>query len=164
MDITNTEKALHQVGALLEEKLKQQMLVDRTSSLRNGGDTYKSIKYHKVGELVYVEAAQSFKFVDEGRGPGKYPPLAEIETWIKSKGLRPRSDAGFVKMTPKTMKRMTFARRGAIGKYGTIKRFQYNGSQVKKRVYKTNKDKVFNLISDGMLLDIQAEINKATKQ
>ena len=163
MNTDNTDRALHQVGMLLEEKLKQQILVDNTTSVKGGGDTHKSIKYYKVGELVYVEAAQSFKFVDKGRGPGGVR-IREIVNWIEQKGIQPRLENKFTSKTPRTMKSMAFAIANSISKVGTIKRFQYKGSEARKKVYTTQKAKIFNLLAEGFKLDIQAEINNITKK
>ena len=163
MNTDNTNRALDQVGALLEEKLKQQLLVDNTTSKKGGGDTHKSVNYKVGKDYVEVTAAQSFKYVDQGRGPGKVP-LAQIQQWIEEKGIQPRFDNKFAKKTPGSMKRMAFAIRNAIGQNGTIKRFAYKGSNLRQRVYDAQKDKLFNIIASAMELDLKNAINEATKK
>lgn len=36
---------------------------------------------------VHINMEDYAKFVNDGRGPGKYPPLKEIEDWIKVRGI-----------------------------------------------------------------------------
>lgn len=163
MNTENTNRALEQVGALLEEKLKQQLLVDNTTSKKGGGDTHKSVRYVLGKDYVEVTADESFKYVDKGRGSGKVP-LEQIQQWIEDKGIRPRLDNKFTKKTPGSMKRMAFAIRNAIGQNGTIKRFAYKGSNLRQRVYDAQKDKLFNIIASAMELDLKNAINEATKK
>jgi len=53
-------------------------------------DLYRSVGYRIAtnGDLVelFVEANDYFIFVDQGRSKGKYPPIAAIESWLKSNG------------------------------------------------------------------------------
>lgn len=60
------------------------------SKLDKSSDLYKSIGYriNVNGEVIelLVEANDYFKFVDEGRRAGKFPPIESIENWLQSKG------------------------------------------------------------------------------
>jgi hypothetical protein len=37
--------------------------------------------------MVIIESNDYLKFVDEGRKPGKYPPVRAIRDWVKIKGI-----------------------------------------------------------------------------
>jgi hypothetical protein len=73
-------------------------------------------------------------YVEKGRAAGKRPPTETIQRWIKKKGISP-SDV-LQKMNPKSkrlpfemaLKSLSFIISRSIGKKGTIKRFQYNGT------------------------------------
>lgn len=78
--------------------------------------------------------------VDEGRAAGKTPPIEPIKQWIKRKGIlkseRPsvskaKKTKSVKKAKPSFEKRlnsMAYAIAKNIGKHGTIKRFNYKGS------------------------------------
>lgn len=62
---------------------------------RNGkgkGNLYKSIKskmiIHKDSVELVISMPGYGKYVDEGRRPGKQPPLKSIQKWCKSKGIK----------------------------------------------------------------------------
>lgn|SRR5574343_98584 len=61
-----------------------------TEKLDKKSNLYKSIGYRisingEVVELA-VEANDYFKYVDQGRRAGKFPPVDKIEDWLKRNG------------------------------------------------------------------------------
>lgn len=43
---------------------------------------------------VVLHVADYYRWVEEGRKPGKFPPIAKIEKWIKDKPIIPREVGG----------------------------------------------------------------------
>lgn len=39
------------------------------------------------GGVAYLTGEEQWKFVGNGRGPGKMPPIANIEAWVSAKGV-----------------------------------------------------------------------------
>lgn len=44
--------------------------------------------------LCTVQTVDYFQWVENGRGPGKFPPLNVIENWIETKNILPRPENG----------------------------------------------------------------------
>lgn len=42
--------------------------------------------------VVSINTLEYFKYVEEGRSPGKFPPPDSIERWIETKGIEPKAD------------------------------------------------------------------------
>lgn len=55
-------------------------LFDSFEKIVEVGDDYYSVK---------ISLADYFKFVEEGRGPGKFPPVDKINLWISVKPITP---------------------------------------------------------------------------
>lgn len=50
-----------------------------------------SVQYNETNGEVVVSMADYWRYVNDGRKPGKYAPLQSILEWIKAKGLRGRN-------------------------------------------------------------------------
>ena len=72
-------------------------------------DLYNSFqKIIEVGEdsfSVKIQLEDYWKYVEEGRGPGKYPPPDAIRSWIEVKPVVPQADMNG--RTP-TVQQLTF--------------------------------------------------------
>ena len=74
----------------------------REKIIENGslasGDLYNSISYDVQSDSGIVSlniyANDYFPFVDQGRLPGKRPPIDNILSWVKVRGLRPKPGSG----------------------------------------------------------------------
>lgn len=51
-----------------------------------------SAKFENTEIIVQVNAPEYFKYVEEGRSPGKQPPPESIQKWIQVKGITPTAD------------------------------------------------------------------------
>jgi len=50
-------------------------------------NAYENIQGNTFGVVGRLAANDNWKFVGNGRGPGKPPPIATIERWLNAKGL-----------------------------------------------------------------------------
>lgn len=87
-----------------------------------------------------LSMADYYRFLNDGRGPGKAPPPDAIREWITTKGINPVERIGAMfaakgmqappsqRKFPAAMKSLTFLISRAIAQKGTIKRFGYQGS------------------------------------
>lgn len=48
------------------------------------------VTYNGFTAIVQVNLVDYFKYVEEGRGPGKMPPVINILEWVKKKNILPR--------------------------------------------------------------------------
>jgi hypothetical protein len=79
--------------------------------------------------------AKHWIFADEGRRKGKRPPIKAIEKWITFKGITVRQTRADSKLSVLQRRRkMARSIAAAIGKRGTIKRFNYKGSKFFQKV------------------------------
>ena len=118
--------------------------------------------YNKQGELynfkwttewngnlfeVYFELPSYFHFAENGRRPGKMPPVNKILQWIEFKRLVPRSNNGRVPTT----KQLAFA----ISKHIAL-----HGTQGKHLFEKTLDDPNLDKLADKLVELITAEFEK----
>lgn len=76
---------------------------------------------------VILKISDYARYVEEGRKPGKRPPIAPIELWIQSKGITPYPDKNG--KIP-TIKSLAYLISRSIGEKGTIKKYKYQGSKM----------------------------------
>lgn len=62
--------------------------VNSTGNLANNFSVSVSVNGHTV--LVQVNAPDYMEYVENGRKPGKFPPLVKIQEWIQNKPILPR--------------------------------------------------------------------------
>ena len=75
-----------------------------TSKINNSGRLSKSLKSSVQRQKLVIEMAEYGLYVDEGRRPGKFPPVDKIKEWIKSKPIKPRDKNGrFMAIRPSTI-------------------------------------------------------------
>ena len=115
------------------------------------GNLIASIRFEPkiLGEVFQFKLLlpDYYKWVDEGRKKGKFPPINAILDWMRSKGIVPRNTKGKrLKTTKNSLKSLAFVIARGIAKKGTIKRFGHNGSNFYKEVIPNEKDFVKSII------------------
>lgn len=89
------EKRLKQYGDQIVTRIREQLLEQGKLA---SGELYNSIQYEVVrdGDLMNLNilGLEYFKWVDQGRPPGKQPPMQNILSWITAKGIRPNTGSG----------------------------------------------------------------------
>lgn len=91
MQFKNVISVLNDFGKLLVEEYKDNLILNNVNASDN---LYNSVKYmldvdSKKFE-VKLELADYWKYVENGRKPGKWPPISAIEKWIEIKPVLPR--------------------------------------------------------------------------
>lgn len=91
MEFKNTLSVLNDFGKFLVEEYKDRLILNDV----NASDTlYKSVKYIINNKGQYFEVNLSlehyWKYVENGRKPGKWPPISAIAKWIEIKPVLPR--------------------------------------------------------------------------
>ena len=90
-----------------------------SGELYNGIDVFWQEKFEGDGPKLVVEMPRYWTWVDEGRRPGRMPPLSAIDKWsVVKKGLSGvRDEKG--RFIPR--KTLNYLRARSIGKYGYYK-------------------------------------------
>lgn len=128
----NLEAIITEYASEFERLYKEKL---RDDDFKASGDLINSIETKvKVGSDYYIvtfKAKDYWKYVEEGRRAGKWPPKEPILKWIKVKKILPQPDKDGNLPTPESL---AFLIQRAIGKKGTIKRYGHEGSHI---VYET---------------------------
>ena len=84
--MTITE-VLNEIGKRVVQDLKASLIQKKKLAT---GNLYKSIEYKVDDDTMEVLMLDYWRWVDEGRLPGTYPPVKEIIKWLKVKGANPK--------------------------------------------------------------------------
>jgi len=164
-----TREALERLGVLLEQKIKQQIKVQ---DLYATGNLYNSVEKEVISDetttTLNIYSAKYTKIVNEGRNPQKRQPASgptsALYKWAKAKGIQPRvysqrngrrvSQFGSMK----GFEQMVFNIARAIGKKGTIKRYNYSGAKFLDYVIDATAIKITEEIQKGYTKDLESQI------
>lgn len=93
IELSNVRKVLDEYCAAFKERYKHHLLEDdkkATGVLISSVET--SLKFGGTRIDVVLNVADYYRYVENGRKPGKFPPIAKIKQWIKDKPVIPRPD------------------------------------------------------------------------
>lgn len=134
---TPMETALFNIAQKLVEDLRKSATaknVVATKRLRSSIDPTPATSSGNTVEVSIV-MEDHWKYAEYGRKKGKRPPIQAIEDWITAKGIPVRRSKGQSSQSViDARKSLAFAIAKKIGARGTIKRFQYKGSNFIKSV------------------------------
>lgn len=92
MKIKNLRKTLEAFGVQYAQELINQL--QNAGKVASGG-LINSISYEVLdtpnGAQVIISSEEYLKWVDEGRRPGKFPPISAISNWASLKGIDQRA-------------------------------------------------------------------------
>lgn len=87
----NIKDVLNDFGKYLVEEYKDQLILNDVNA---SDELYNSVVYsvsqNKNVFEVKLELADYWKYVENGRKAGKWPPISAIEKWIEIKPVLPR--------------------------------------------------------------------------
>ena len=87
----NVESVLNDFGQMLVEEYKDRLILNDVNA---SDELYNSVTYmvHKGNNTfeVKLELAEYWKYVENGRKAGKWPPISAIQKWIEIKPVFPR--------------------------------------------------------------------------
>lgn len=88
---TNVIDVLNDFGQMLVEEYKDQLILNDVNA---SDELYNSVNYifkENGGTFeVSLELADYWKYVENGRKAGKWPPISAIEKWVEIKPVLPR--------------------------------------------------------------------------
>ena len=153
MEFTNVIKFLNDFGNELADKYQRNLVNDDaidTSKLLN------SIRYifknNSTSFEISMEMAEYWKYVENGRKSGKFPPISAIREWVKVKPVMPRPYNGKLP----TENQLAFLISRSIAKKGIRPR----------PIFKDSIDELMQYLEDGLedafTKDVEAEMDKIT--
>lgn len=88
----NLTKVLNDFGRFLVEEYKDNLILNNKNA---SDELYNSVKYivdtKTKGRIeVNLSLLDYWKYIEQGRKPGKWPPISAIERWIEVKPVIPR--------------------------------------------------------------------------
>lgn len=93
IEFKHLEQVLTEYAKELEEKYKLNL---ESSGRKASGQLLTSINYNIVINsneyAIDLNLEDYWKYVEEGRGPGKFPPVNKILEWIRIKPVLPHPD------------------------------------------------------------------------
>ena len=150
MEWKNLKETLNAYGEALEEAYRQE-IVDK-SAFASGGlfDSVKAIiDYDGKSYEASLSMEEYWKWVEDGRGPGKFPPLDKIEEWIRIKPIAPYPDS---RGKVPSNEQLAFLIGRKIANEGTEGRHLLEAAMDKTSDW-------IGLIEEAIEMDIQAELD-----
>ena len=145
------DKAIEILGEELVNKLREAL---RNANKNSSGNLIKSVDYKIIKQadetILQILAADYLEYVDEGRKPGKFPPLKALDKWIVRRGIAPRDKKG--KFISRASVKFLIAR--SIGKNGI------KGIHVVRKTIEEVYSKKQELITEAVSTDIETMIDK----
>lgn len=134
----------------------------REDDFKATGNLINSIETKvKVGDDYYsitFFAKDYFKWVEEGRKSGKWPPREAILKWIRAKKILPHPDR---EGNLPTENQLAFLIQRSIGENGTIKRFEYAGSHIVAETVEQLNEQYLPLFQEALAEDAEHFIIEA---
>ena len=104
INFTELQQVLQDYAKEAEEIYKYQISLGGKNASRKLTDTIKSNIV--VGDQAYevsLTLQESWKYIESGRAPGKFPPVKAILDWISVKPILPRPDVNGRIPSPKSL-------------------------------------------------------------
>lgn len=130
--LLTTDSELNTLVQQLLEQYKGSLArnkINASGNLSNTTQAYSKVEGSSLGKYEYqviFDLADYWFYVENGRRPGKRPPISAIEQWLADKGVQPHPRAnGNIPST----KQLAFAISNKIAREGT-QYYQMGGTQV----------------------------------
>lgn len=153
MEFTNVIQFLNDFGKELADKNKRNLVNDDAVA---SGKLLNSIRYifnnNNTSFEISMEMAEYWKYVENGRKSGKFPPISAIREWVKVKQVIPRPYNGKLP----TENQLAFL----------IARSIYKNGIRPKPIFNDSLDDVMrdfeNGLEDAFTKDVENEMDKIT--
>ena len=146
VDTTNLKKQLEILGV---ESIAYLTKILAENDKQVTGNLIRSLDFKVIqdinGLMLNISAIDYFKYVDEGRKPGKMPPIKPIQSWVSKRGII---------IANQTLSQTAFVIARSIGRKG-IKPLRLTEKLIDNIISKKEE-----LIKKGAVKDIQDLIDK----
>ena len=148
----NLEEVLRQYGSQLISIYRQKLLQNNADDTGTLGNTLNYIVEDQDGSYeVSLQIQDYWKYLEEGRSPGKFPPISEIKNWIRTKPVLPRPYRGKLPSTDQLA-------------YLVARKIHLQGTQG-KHILEESLDELsaVALLDDAITKDLETQVNNVFK-
>lgn len=152
LQFNNLQAVLNQYGEQLISLYRQKLLQTNTDATGTLGNTLNYIVETNEGLFELSLRIQDYwKYVEEGRGPGKYPPINDIKNWIRVKPVTPTIYNGKLPTTDQLA-------------YLIARKIHLQGTRG-KHLLQASLDElsVFDLLDEAITKDLEIQVNNVFK-
>jgi len=161
MDTSFITIALTRLGRKTVSRLKEQLYMDETIAT---GKLANNIKAKDVvGNALTITMDAYGGAIDEGIRAGKRPPNGDrIEDWLRFKGIRLRDNTTgrYLKHTDYNYNKISFLISRSISRRGTLKKFQFKGSNFIDRAINNTLSEFDDTILEAFNKELTKEFDK----
>ena len=160
MDSSFITIALTRLGRETVSRLKEQLYMDETIAT---GKLANNIESKAVGNALTITMEAYGGAIDEGIRAGKRPPNGDrIEEWLRVKGIRLRDNTTgrYLKQTDYNYNKIAFLISRSISRRGTLKDFQFKGSNFIDRAINNTLDEFDDAILEAFNKELTKEFDK----
>lgn len=148
----NLQAVLNQYGEQLISLYRQKLLQTNTDATGTLGNTLNYIVETNEGLFELSLRIQDYwKYVEEGRGPGKYPPINDIKNWIRVKPVTPTIYNGKLP----TIDQLAYLIARKIHLRGTRGKYLLQAS--------LDELSLFDLLDEAITKDLEIQVNNVFK-
>lgn len=148
-------EALWEYGEAVRDLYQKRLLSDGKKASGNLINNIQTLVAYKGTEfVVYLELEDYWRWVEDGRKPGKFPPEEAILSWIKAKPVLPTPDSNGKLPTEK---QLSFLIRRKIAREGTPA-----GHQLKETIESIN-SKYIPILQEALQQDFDTYVMKTFK-
>jgi hypothetical protein len=152
LQFNNLQAVLNQYGEQLISLYRQKLLQTNTDATGTLGNTLNYIVETNEGLFELSLRIQDYwKYVEEGRGPGKYPPINDIKNWIRVKPVTPTI---YNEKLP-TIDQLAYLIARKIHLRGTRGKYLLQAS--------LDELSVFDLLDEAITKDLEIQVNNVFK-
>lgn len=152
LQFNNLQAVLNQYGEQLISLYRQKLLQTNTDATGTLGNTLNYIVETNEGLFELSLRIQDYwKYVEEGRGPGKYPPINDIKNWIRVKPVTPTIYNGKLP----TIDQLAYLIARKIHLRGTRGKYLLQAS--------LDELSVFDLLDEAITKDLEIQVNNVFK-
>ncbi len=160
MDSSFITIALTRLGRKTVSRLKEQLYMDETIAT---GKLANNIESKAVGNALTITMDAYGGAIDEGIRAGKRPPNGDrIEDWLRFKGIRLRDNTTgrYLKHTDYNYNKISFLISRSISRRGTLKKFQFKGSNFIDRAINNTLSEFDDTILEAFNKELTKEFDK----
>lgn len=145
------KEILDEFGPELIGEIHSAMEVGKINATKQSAE---SLRYETPDSGFILYGAESFSFIEQGRGPGGKPPFSHIEEWVVARGIEKEDE--------KATRSFVFAIMNKIAQEGTALHVSGERRDVYTSVITSERiESLFSLIASTMTRKVSSDIVNA---
>lgn len=161
----NLIRVLNEYGQELVNLYKNKLSANNVNATGNLSNSVKYLLKNKNNIYeIDLELADYWKYIEDGREAGKFPPISKIENWIKVKPILPTARKGKLPTEKQLVYLIARKIAGMDDKDGTSKPTEQTRKGIQPRPFLANSVEelnriYFDKIEEALSIDLQKEFD-----